>query len=289
MILDVVSPLHSHSPCVVDRTQARNKWAEEPEVVVSDQECGMKRIVNVVCAAAAMLWLAGPASATPVTFQGGEFDVTVSDLGGNVYRFIYTADFTGWDDSSNDKFITAIDFGLPGWNDIDSVTLVSDTAPGNWAVMQGNGSANNCSEKTNHFKICAQENPLLPSASTQDDQIYTWTIDVAYGSIGNLGALTSNDNPIKAVFYELDCKTNKKTGAVTCSPKQTGNMSLTTNYGTTTTTTSTSTSTSTSTPTTSTSTNTTDTPTGAVPEPTVMALLGAGLLLVGRRLRHRSS
>ena len=59
----------------------------------------MKRIVNVVCVAAAMLCLAGPASATPVTFQGGVFDVTVSDLGSDVYRFVYTADFTAWDDT----------------------------------------------------------------------------------------------------------------------------------------------------------------------------------------------
>ena len=47
-----------------------------------------------------MLWLAGPASATPVTYQGGVFDVTVSDLGSDVYRFVYTADFTGWDDTT---------------------------------------------------------------------------------------------------------------------------------------------------------------------------------------------
>ena len=146
----------------------------------------MKRIVNIVGVAAAMLCLAGPASATPVTFQGGEFDVTVSDLGGDVYRFVYTADFTAWDDTSADDYITAIDFGLTGWNDVDSVTLVSDTAPGDWVVVQGNGSANNCNENTNQFKICAQEDSLLLSASTEDDQIYTWTIDVAYNTLGNL-------------------------------------------------------------------------------------------------------
>jgi hypothetical protein len=35
--------------------------------------------------------------------------------------------------------------------------------------------------------------------------------------------------------------------------------------------------------------STTNTPSGAAPEPTVMALLGAGLVLAGRRLRRRSS
>ena len=223
----------------------------------------MKRIVNVVCVAASMLWLAGPASATPVTFQGGVFDVTMSDLGSDVYRFVYTADFTGWDDSTSDDFITAIDFGLTGWNDVDSVTLVSDTAPGDWVVVQGNGSANNCNENLNQFKICAQEDSLLLSASTEDDQVYSWTIDVAYNTLGNLGALTSDENPIMAMFYTLDCKTTGRTGIETCEPKQTGNMALQTDYGST-------------------------TEDVVVPEPTMMTMLGAGLLLVSHRLRRRS-
>ena len=183
----------------------KDNATERPEAVL-DQERGMKRIVNIVWGALAMLWLASVASATPVTFQGGEFDVVVTDLGGDVYRFVYTADFTGWDDSTNDDFITAIDFGLAGWNDVDSVTMVSDTAPGDWAVVQGSGSAGNCNENTHQFKICAQESSLLLSASTDDDQIYTWTIDVAYNSLGDLDVLISDQNPIKAVFYQLDCR-----------------------------------------------------------------------------------
>jgi hypothetical protein len=236
------------------------------QIVVSDQERGMKRIVNVVCVAAAMLCLAGPVSATPVTFQGGVFDVTVSDLGSDVYRFVYTADFTGWDDTSVDDYITAIDFGLTGWHDVDSVTLVNDTAPGDWVVVQGSGNANNCNENLNQFKICAQEDSLLLSASTEDNQIYTWTIDVAYNTIGTLSALTSDQNPIMAIFYELNCTTDNRTDEVTCRPKQTGNFSLITDYDRTET--------------------TTDV---VVPEPTMMAMLGAGLLLVARRLRRRSS
>lgn len=230
----------------------------------------MRRFLNVGCITAAMLWLAAPASATPVTFQGGEFDVVVTDLGGDVYRFVYTADFTGWDDSTDDDFITSIEFGLPGWNDIDDVTLVGETAPGNWDVVQGNGSANNCNENLNQFKICAQEDSLLLSASTEDDQIYEWTIDVAYGSIGDLAALTAQ-NHISAVYYKLDCKTNNRTGEVTCEPKQSRIMNLTTDYGEG-----------------ETETDLTETP-EAVPEPTVMAMLGAGLMLVGRRLRRKSS
>ena len=154
------------------------------------------------------------------------------------------------------------------------VTLVSDTAPGDWVVVQGSGNANNCNENPNQFKICAQEDSLLLSASTEDDQIYTWTIDVAYNTLGDLSALTSDQNPIMAIFYELNCKTDRRTDAVTCEPKQTGNFSLTTDYGT---------RPSRQRPMWSTTdeVTTTDTPTGAVPEPTVMTLLGAGLLLVG--------
>ena len=229
----------------------------------------MRRFLNGVGITAAMLWLAAPASATPVTFQGGEFDVVVTDLGGDVYRFVYTADFTGWDDSTDDDFITSIEFGLPGWNDIDDVALVGETAPGDWDVVQGNGSANNCNENLNQFKVCAQEDSLLLSASTEDDQIYEWTIDVTYGSIGDLAALTAQ-NHISAVYYQLDCKTNNRTGEVTCSPKQTRIMNLTTDYG-------------------DGETETTETPIESVPEPTVMAMLGAGLMLVGRKLRRKSS
>jgi hypothetical protein len=248
----------------------------------------MRKVLGIVGLTLGVLAFAGPVSATPVSYQGGSFDVMLSDLGGDVYRFVYTADFTGWDDSTNDDYITAIDFGLAGWNDIDSVTLVSDTAPGDWVVVQGSGSATNCNGNTSQFKVCAEEDALLLSASTEDDQIYTWTIDVAYNSIGDLGSLTSVENPIKAIFYELDCKTNKKTGVVTCEPKQSGNMSLTTQY-TASTTTTTTTTTPTTTPTTTTSTPTTSTPTGVVPEPTIMTLLGAGLMLAGRRMRRRSS
>jgi len=233
----------------------------------------MKRFLNAVCITAAILWLAAPASATPVTFQGGAFDIVVTDLGGDVYRFVYSADFTGWDDSTDDDFITSIEFGLPGWNDIDDVTLVGETAPGDWDVVQGNGSANNCNENLNQFKICAQEDSLLLSASTQDDQIYAWTIDVAYGSIGDLAVLTSSANHIGAIYYELDCKTNNRTDEVECSPKQTGSMNLRTDYG-------------------AEETETTgniETTTGDVPEPTVMALMGASLMLIGRRLRRKAS
>ena len=233
----------------------------------------MRKVLGIGCLALGILMSAGQASATPVTFQGGEFDVAFSDLGGDVYRFIYTADFTGWDDSGDEDFITAIEFGFAGWHDIDSVTLVSDTAPGNWTVVQGSGSANNCNENLNQYKICAQEDSLLLSASTEDDQIYQWTIDVAYDSIGDLAALTSNTNPIMAIFYTLDCKTHGRTGEVTCEPKQSGNMSGSTDYGTITTT----------------GNVTTDTTGEDVPEPAVIAMFGAGLILVSRRLRRRSN
>jgi len=223
----------------------------------------MRKVLGIACLTLGVFAFAGPASATPVSFQGGVFDVVLSDLGSDVYRFVYTADFTAWDDTISQDYITAIEFGLAGWHDVDSVTLVSDTAPGNWTVVQGNASANNCNGNTNQYKICSQEDSVLLSASTEDDQIYTWTIDVAYDSIGNLGALTSDENPITAVFYQLECKT--KRGQVTCEPKQTGNMALTTDYA------------------------ATSTTADVVPEPTVLALFGAGLLLVGRRLRRRSS
>lgn len=218
-----------------------------------------------------ILAIAGKASAVPITFQGGEFDVSVTDLGSNVYRFIYSADFTGWDDTTNDNFITAIDFGLGGWTDIAAVTLVGTTAPGTWVADQGNGSANNCDFKDNGFKICADEDPLLLSVSTENDSIYSWTIDVTYNNIGSLDALTG-ENAVKAVFYQLDCKTVRD--EVTCKPKQSGNMSLTTVYGPTATTT---TSSSTSTTTTS----------GVVPEPGLLSLLGTGVVLVSLRFRRK--
>ena len=233
----------------------------------------MRRVLGIACLSFGILMSAGQALATPVTFQGGEFDVAFSDLGGDVYRFVYTADFTGWDDSSDEDFITAIEFGFAGWHDISSVTLVDETAPGNWVVMQGNGSANNCNENLNQFKICSQEDALELSASTEDDQTYTWTIDVAYSSLGNLGALTSSSNPVMAVFYKLDCKTRGRTAEVECEPKQSGIMSGTTDYSRLTTD----------------EIETTETPTEDLPEPTVMAMLGAGLILVSRRLRRRSN
>jgi hypothetical protein len=247
----------------------------------------MRKTLQVAALAGGLLALAGNASATPVTFQGGTFDVAVSAQGGNVYRFVYTANFVGWDDTTTDDFISAIDFGLVGWNDIASVNLVSDTAPGTWAAVEGNASANDCNISLNQFKVCAQESPLLLSASTENNQVYSWTIDVTYNTIGSLSSLTSDQNPIMAVFAQLDCKTQH--GETTCAPKSTGNMSTTTTYGSSTSTsTSTSTTTGTSTTTTSNSTDTTNT-SGIVPEPTLLSLLGAGLVMAGGRLRRKTA
>lgn len=286
MRLRMASLLHSLM-CSVESARGIyvERWGSGRQVPRRGFRENMRTTFIVGCMAIGIMASAGNASAVPVTFQGGEFDVSVTDQGSNVFQYVYTADFTGWDDATDDDFIAAIDFGLEGWGDITGVSLVSENAPGTWVAAEGNASANACSFNTSGFKICAEESPLVPSATTDNDQIYTWTIDVTYGSLGDLDALTG-DNPIKAVFVSSEIECKKEQGVEVCGPKQTGNMSLRTVYGPTTTTTTDTDAAATTT--TTTTTDTTDT-TGVVPEPTVLSLFGTGILLLGRRLRRKKA
>lgn len=198
-----------------------------------------------IAVSTAVLVLAGwgqAADATPITYNGATFDLTLESqtdvAAGTKYRFDYSADFSGWSGPSRQAYIAAVNF-KPNTGSVPlSVTLVSTTAPNalsDW-TKYGNGNCNNsgCSGGAGSFAYAIAD--PLNLAPTTTGATYDWVFDLTYGSALSDSAFSGM--PIRAWFVDDNIY---DTG------KGTGLMSMTT----------------------------------GVPEPSTLALLGFGLAALG--------
>lgn len=150
-----------------------------------------------------------PASAVSLTWNDADFTVgytaTADPL---VWRFTYTADFTGFDLTATRTHITGINFKVEG-SDPTAVSLIS--APGDdshWNALIDsnlNASALGCGAPSgNNGFVCSGINISGGGAdnefSTAGNAIYTWVLDVTFNSALTLAMLQNVDNPIRAQF-----------------------------------------------------------------------------------------
>jgi len=143
---------------------------------------------------------------------------------------------------------------------------------GGWVVWYDNVSnAGSCAADGGSQGVCANSPGGGPSVNGTN--VWTWFVDLN-DSLASISEITNVN--LRAHFL-----TSAGGPGGNLSPG--GGLLQTTSTPTTTTTTTTTTPSATST------TPSTGTPSGAAPEPTVMTLLGAGLVLAGRRLRRRKA
>jgi hypothetical protein len=201
------------------------------------------------------------ASATPVSYFGAQFDLSIADIGvpGFVYRVTYTADFTHFTNGAAQPFIDAVAWKHAG-ADVVTATLVSDPGFGWITSADSTVNSSGCSSNGGNTWACAQDflPPFVPTSG-----ILTWEFDVTFSSIF-LSNLNTTGDSIKARF--VDAYGNKQGALLSCTLN--GNTD-----------------------------DNCDTVTRQVPEPATIGLMGLGLLgiaLVGvgvgarnRRLRVR--
>ena len=180
--------------------------------------------------------------------------------GDNYYTGTYIDSFQ-WKINGSDPS-PASEFGFSATN----AGLVSD-----WDMADGSLNSSQCGGGAD-AAVCGQWNPGFGAGlgfQVVNGATLTWSFEAVFASELTLENVISGN--IRAAFNtgEFDEETGKYKNFGIFSP---GGGSFPT-----------------STPTTNTTTPTTNTPGNVVPEPTIMTLLGAGLVLAGRRFRRRNN
>jgi hypothetical protein len=188
-------------------------------------------------------------------------------LGGDHNDYTLTMTMTGTGTDTIDQVAFSIN-GVQTPDGYETKPTVSGPGGGWVAYFDGVSNSSSCTSDTNNSQaVCA--NSAGGGPSVNGTNVWTWFVDLD-DSLASISAIT-------AVNFRAHFLTAAGGPGGNFSP---GGGLLQT--GTTTTTT-------TTTPTSTSTTPSTGTPSGAAPEPTVMTLLGAGLVLAGRRLRRRKT
>lgn len=207
----------------------------------------------LAAAASALLSIPSIVSATPVSYYGAVFDLSIADVGapGGLYQVIYSADFTNYTNSAAQGYIDAISWKHAGAN-VSSASLISSPGFGWFADADSTVNAGGCSGSGGNTWACAQD--LIPFYAPTSG-ILTWVFEATFSG-GALATLNTTGDSIKARFVDF---WGSKQGALlscTLDSSTQDNCSGTTTR---------------------------------VPEPASAALLGLGILSLGFVLRRRTA
>jgi hypothetical protein len=211
-----------------------------------------KHIATAIAGAAIF---AGPnlASATPISYFGAIFDLSIVDIGvpGDKYRVTYTADFTGFTNGGAQPYLDAIAWKHAG-ADVSWVDLISDPGWGWEDYTDSTVNANGCSGTGGNSWACAEDSGILTSTYG----VRTWIFEAKFAE-GLLPSLDTTGDSIKMRFVDFF---GKQRGLLSCT--------LSSNPGD--------------------GCSSTTTTTTRVPEPSTIALLGLGLIGIAVGMRRRA-
>ena len=152
----------------------------------------MKYKILASIASIAALGLSSLASATPITYNGGTFDLTGALVTGTTYRVTYSADLRGFDSSNGQNFVGALAFKVPGTDMVAPYATRFSGPPG--SVIIDNGlSAGGCSgEDVTKEWVCMTLNPRVAT-----NALYEFVFDVKYAS----SVASFDGSSIKMLFF----------------------------------------------------------------------------------------
>ena len=151
----------------------------------------MKNRILASVAGIAALGLSSLASATPITYNGGIFDLTGALQSGTTYTVTYTADLTDFDSSNGQNYVGALAFKVPG---SDMVSPYATLVGSGGILSVGNGlSAGGCaSADLSKEWVCLTLDPRVETSG-----LLSWAFNVTYSA-----PVTSLDgSSIKMLFF----------------------------------------------------------------------------------------
>jgi hypothetical protein len=168
-------------------------------------------IRNVVAATVLSGLAASAAMATPVSYFGAIFDLSITDVGtpGGTYQVTYTADFTNFTNSAAQPFLDSLAWKHAG-ADVSTVSLVSYPGGGWVTSADKTVNASGCSTSGGNTWACTKDHSS-PYVATSG--LLSWVFNATFSS-SSLSTLNTAGDSVKMRF--VDSSGNKVGALLSC-------------------------------------------------------------------------